>query len=266
MDDWAGVLLSALVGAGVAAVTSPVGVSGAVFLLPLQISLLSVPSPAVTPTNLLFNIVSIPGALVRYSRTAPLRSSLTRIMLLGTLPGVVAGAGLRVYLAPGMGVFKLLIAALLLPLGAWLCLRALTKGSARRERPQPSGRFIAGIALVVGVVGGIYGIGGGSLLSPILVGRGVPVAAVAPAALSSTFLTSIVGAATYVALAVTTGRGDIAPDWVIGISCGLGGLCGGFVGAYLQPLLPEKALLVTLGVLAIVTASIYGVEAVHVGS
>ena len=34
------------------------------------------------------------------------------------------------------------------------------------------------------VVGGIYGIGGGSLLSPILVGRGFPISTVAPAALT----------------------------------------------------------------------------------
>lgn len=47
------------------------------------------------------------------------------------------------------------------------------------------------------MAGGIYKIGGGSLLGPILVGRGAPVATVAPAALASTFVTSIVGAATY---------------------------------------------------------------------
>jgi hypothetical protein len=34
-------------------VTTPLGVSGAVLLLPVQLSILGVPSPAVTPTNLL---------------------------------------------------------------------------------------------------------------------------------------------------------------------------------------------------------------------
>jgi uncharacterized protein len=38
----------------VALVTTPVGVSGAALLLPIQLSILHVPSPAVTPTNLLF--------------------------------------------------------------------------------------------------------------------------------------------------------------------------------------------------------------------
>ena len=42
------------------------GVSGAVLLLPIQLSVLHVPSPAVTPTNLLFNVASTPGGLLRF--------------------------------------------------------------------------------------------------------------------------------------------------------------------------------------------------------
>jgi uncharacterized protein len=117
------------------------------------------------------------------------------------------------------------------------------------------------LALGVGTIGGIYGIGGGSLLSPILVGRGVPVTTVAPAALTSTFVTSLVGAATYLVLALTTSGHDIAPNWMVGIISGLGGLCGGYLGAHLQPFLPEKALRAGLGVSAIVTAVLYAIQA-----
>ena len=49
-------------------VTAPVGVSGAVFLLPVELSVLHVPNHAVTPTNLLYNVVAGPGALLRYLR------------------------------------------------------------------------------------------------------------------------------------------------------------------------------------------------------
>ncbi|MGN2638970.1 TSUP family transporter [Nocardia takedensis] len=244
-----------VVGLAVAVVTAPVGVSGAVFLLPVQISVLSVPSPAVTPTNLLFNVVSIPGALLRYSRRDSLRGPLTRLLLAGTLPGVVGGAVIRVYLLPDADTFKVIAAALLLPLGVWLCLKTAT--GVRGERERPSDRTIGFTALTVGVVGGIYGIGGGSLLSPILAGRGVPLAEVAPAALTSTLLTSIVGAGTYAVLAATTGGVDIAPDWVIGISCGVGGLVGGYLGAHLQPVAPERALRYLLGGLAVATAGLY---------
>ena len=71
------------------------------------------------------------------------------------------------------------------------------------------------LAVGVGVIAGIYGIGGGSLIGPILVSSGFTVAAVAPAALAATFITSVVGALTYGVLAgsrpapsLPTGRPD----------------------------------------------------------
>jgi hypothetical protein len=70
-------------GVVIATVTAPVGVSGAVFLLPVQLSVLNVPSPSVTPTNLLYNLVAVPGALARYRRSGGLRSSLARLLLTG---------------------------------------------------------------------------------------------------------------------------------------------------------------------------------------
>ncbi|MEV0585212.1 sulfite exporter TauE/SafE family protein [Nonomuraea sp. NPDC050310] len=244
----------------IAAVTAPVGVSGAVFLLPVQLSVLQVPSPAVTPTNLLFNVVATPGALLRYGRRGELGGALTRLLVLGTLPGVVAGAVLRVFVLPGGQVFRLLVAGLLLPLGLWLCLRTLRPSKGPAPEPAgPSPRAITTLALAVGVVGGIYGIGGGSLLGPILAGRGLPVTRVAPAALASTFVTSIAGAATYAVLALAT-PGDIAPEWALGLLCGLGGLIGGYLGAHLQPRLPEPGLRLLLGVLAVGVSGVYAVQ------
>jgi uncharacterized membrane protein YfcA len=112
------------------------------------------------------------------------------------------------------------------------------------------------LACVVGCAGGIYGIGGGSILGPILVGRGLPVAVVAPAALASTFVTSVAGAAAFAVLSLT-GTGDIAPDWATGLLCGLGGLIGGYLGAHLQPRLPERGLRLVLGGLAVAVAIMY---------
>ncbi|MFB4298918.1 TSUP family transporter [Actinomadura sp. NTSP31] len=246
-------------GALIAVVTAPVGVSGAVFLLPVQLSLLGVPSPAVTPTNLLFNVVAGPGALVRHHRQGDLGGPLTRLLIAGTLPGVVAGAAIRVFAVPGPTVFRILVGLLLLPLGLWLCARTLRPP--RHPTGRPSTRFITALALAVGTVGGIYGIGGGSILGPVLAGRGMPVAQVAPAALASTFLTSTVGAATYALLSLTA-DGAIAPDWPLGLTCGLGGLVGGYLGARLQPRLPETALRLTLGLLATALAALYLVQTI----
>jgi uncharacterized membrane protein YfcA len=125
----------------------------------------------------------------------------------------------------------------------------------------PSPRAIVGLALIVGVVGGIYGIGGGSILGPILAGLGMPIARVAPAALTSTFVTSAAGAATYWLLAFAA-PGAVAPNWTVGLACGLGGLLGGYAGARLQPRLPERGLRLLLGALAAGLALLYLVDAV----
>jgi hypothetical protein len=255
-------LLAVIAGFVISVVTTPVGVSGAVFLLPVQLSVLDVPNPAVTPTNLLFNVVSGPGALLRYRRRGRLASPLTRLLLLGTLPGVLVGAVVRVFAVPGPGMFRLIVAALLLPLGAWLCVRQPPVAAPDRPAAPMPRRGIIALALGVGTVGGVYGIGGGSILGPILVGRGLPVAIVAPAALASTFVTSIAGAAAFAVLGLT-GRGDIAPDWTIGLLCGLGGLAGGYVGAHLQPRLPERGLRLVLGGLAVAVAIMYAAQAVR---
>lgn len=243
-------------GVVIATVTAPVGVSGAVFMLPVQLSVLSVANPAVTPTNLLYNVIAAPGALLRYRRSGQLLSPLTRLLVLGTAPGVVLGALVRVFLLPGPDTFRLVAGAVLLGLGTWLVRRTLRPP---RASAPLSPRATAGLALAVGVVGGVYGVGGGSILSPLLVGSGMALAVVAPAALASTFLTSVIGAVTYAGLAQVT-SGPVAPDWPVGIACGLGGLVGGYLGARLQPRVPERALRLLLGGLACAVGALYVVQ------
>jgi uncharacterized membrane protein YfcA len=243
-------------GVAIATVTAPVGVSGAVFLLPVQLSVLGVPSPSVTPTNLLYNVVAVPGALARYRRDAALWSDLARRLLTGTVPGVVIGALFRVLLLPDGAVFKALVALFLFPLGVWLLVR--DRRPSRRVTPF-SARVVTALGFGAGLIGGVYGIGGGSLLAPILVASGYLVARVAPAALLSTFVTSCVGAVTYAALALT-GQEAAEPHWLLGVACGLGGLLGGYLGAALQPHLPQRRLRVLLGVLAMALSLAYLID------
>src|SRR5712671_2423489 len=147
----------ALVAAYVIAVlATPAGVSGAVLLLPFQVSVLGTPSPAVTPTNLLYNVVATPGALYRYWRQGQTGDRLAPVLIAGTLPGVIAGSVIRVELLPGPRVFDLVVAAVLMPLGIWL---ALTRPS-RPDDPDRPARLIpipvlVILAAAVGCVGGI---------------------------------------------------------------------------------------------------------------
>jgi len=239
-----------------ALVTTPAGVSGAVLLLPLQLSVLHVASPAVTPTNLLFNVASTPGGLLRFSQEGRLVSPLARLLVTGTMPGVIAGAIIRVELLSGSRAFMFVAAGVLLPLGLWLIL-----GAQRipRDRPTPSQhvrRLIWLLALIVGTIGGIYGIGGGSLLAPILLAAGFSAYEVAPATIAATFLTSVVGIATYQVLQLTQG-GAIAPEWVLGAWIGAGGFAGSYLGARLQRILPETSIRRLLGVIACLVAARY---------
>lgn len=93
------------------------------------------------------------------------------------------------------------------------------------------------LALVVGLIGGIYGIGGGAIIAPFCVSiLGLPVYTVAGAALAGTFLTSIAGVIFYSILATTSVGAtiNVAPDWLLGALFGVGGLLGTYCGAYIQ--------------------------------
>ena len=235
----------------IAVITTPAGVSGAVLLLPFQVSVLGTPSPSVTPTNLLYNVVACPGAMWRYWRQGQTGGTLTWLLLAGTVPGVVAGSIIRVYVLPDPVVFDFVVAAVLIPLGTWLALapvnHAAPTGQARLPRT-----FTGLLAAVAGCVGGIYGIGGGSILAPVLIADGQPTSQVAPAALTSTFVTSLAGVVTFSLLSINH-HGSIAPDWPTGIALGIGGLAGGYVGARMHARMPETLIrrLLALVVVAI---------------
>jgi uncharacterized protein len=235
----------------IAAVAAPAGVSGAVLLLPFQVGVLGTPSPAVTPTNLLYNVIATPGALYRYWRQGQTGGTLAAVLVVGTLPGVVAGSLVRVKLLPEPRVFDLVVASVLLPLGCWLALASARHGDHRSF--HLSWPVLVLIAAAVGCVGGIYGIGGGSILAPILIGTGRPAAQVAPAALASTLVTSVAGVVTFMILSAQA-HGPVAPNWPTGIALGVGGLVGSYVGARLQSRLPDLLIRRLLGVLEIAIA------------
>ena len=241
----------------IAAITTPAGVSGAVLLLPFQVSVLGTPSPSVTPTNLLYNVVATPGALYRYWRQGQTGGRLALLLIAGTLPGVIAGSVIRVKLLPGPHVFDLVVAAVLIPLGTWLALARAKRPSAQghpgRQIPSPA---LVALSVAVGCVGGIYGIGGGSILAPILIGSGRKPSEVAPAALASTFVTSAGGVVAFTILSLHQ-HVSVAPDWPVGIALGLGGLAGGYTGARIQSRMPDLLIRRTLGVLVIAIGAYY---------
>jgi uncharacterized membrane protein YfcA len=113
--------------------TSMGGVSGAFLLLPFQVSVLGFISPAVSPTNLIFNIVAIPSGVYRYIREGRMAWPLTWVIILGTLPGVVIGAILRIKYLPDARPFKLFVGCVLLYIGARMLYELVSKTSSAQK-------------------------------------------------------------------------------------------------------------------------------------
>ena len=113
-----------------------------------------------------------------------------------------------------------------------------------------------------GLVGGIYGIGGGAIMSPFLVSLfGLPVYVVAGATLCATALTSFAGVACYWLLAPFHAGIAVAPDWRLGLLIGLGGMCGMYAGARCQKFVPAAVIKVMLVLVLCFTALRYLLQA-----
>lgn len=270
--------------------TSMGGISGAFLLLPFQVSVLGFTSPAVSPTNLTYNIFAIPGGVYRYFREKRMVWPLVGVIAAGTLPGIGLGAVVRVTLFPDPRVFKFLVGILLLylavrtvqdargkdrdgkkksplkdaPTAAHVTTRKVSmrsieygfNGEAHAFRPAP----LFFLSLIVGIVSGVYGIGGGAIMAPFLVSWfRLPIHTVAGATLSCTFLASVVGVVFYTLVAPAFAESGLAvtPDWLLGALFGIGGLAGTYCGARLQKRIPARAIKVILAVCLTVIAARY---------
>ncbi len=263
--------------------TSMVGISGAFLLMPFQMSVLGYAGPSASATNLVFNLYATPGGVWRYMRDGRMAWPLARLVILGTLPGVVAGFYLRTLVLPDAARFRIFVGAVMLYL-AWRLLSAFVPWAKRRPAPAFAtadslrlarsdwqrmefalGDHACGfsvpamlaLAFIVGIIGGTYGIGGGAIIAPFCIAVfHLPVAVVAGAALAGTFATSVIGVIVYSVLPLP-GGGHAAPDWLLGSLFGLGGLVGMYLGAATQKHVPQQALKIGLGLLLCGLGSAY---------
>ena len=105
---------------------------------------------------------------------------------------------------------------------------------------NPACMFI--LAFIVGIIGGAYGIGGGSIIAPFCVAIfQLPVYTIAGAALMATFITSFAGAIFFTIIPVTGGVSAM-PDWPLGILFGVGGFIGMYLGARAQKFVPQRVI------------------------
>ena len=78
----------------------------------------------------------------------------------------------------------------------------------------------------------------------------------APAALASTFVTSVAGVITFTILAIHQ-HGTVAPDWPTGIALGVGGLAGAYTGARIQSRMPDVLIRRLVGILVVAIGARY---------
>jgi uncharacterized membrane protein YfcA len=86
---------------------------------------------------------------------------------------------------------------------------------------------------------------------------GLPVYTVAGAALMGTFVTSVAGVAFYQAIAPFYSNMSVAPDWLLGILFGMGGMFGMYLGARFQKFVPARAIKWMLAGIIVFTALKY---------
>lgn len=225
---------------------SMVGISGAFLLMPFQLSVLGYAGPSASATNLIYNLVSIPGPVWRYRQEGRLWWRLGLIIAAGGIPGTWLGAWVRTHHLAVPADFEIFVALVLFYLGARMLVDVLRPSpqneAGKRQLPLPSIPALLAASCMVGIIGTIYGIGGGSFMVPILVTFfRLPVSAVAGATLMATLLTSVFAILGYLSLPAPAGVTAL-PDWSLGALFGIGGLVGGNLGARFQRHVPQKAL------------------------
>jgi len=266
------VLVPPLVAMAISFFTSMGGVSGAFLILPFQVSVMGYTSPSVSATNFVYNIVGIPSGVARYIKEGRMHWPLAWAIVAGTLPGVFLGYYLRVLFFPDPGRFKVFVGCVLLYVGARLLIDARKKGGGKDMKAGGRGEIrniaagllrlefeflgethrvstasLFALALVVGVIGGTYGIGGGAIIAPFCVAvLRLPVYTVAGAALLGTLITSVAGVAFY---SVIPSAYETSPDWLLGLLFGAGGFVGMYLGARAQKHMPQRFIKVMLGAL-----------------
>jgi len=276
------ILIPPLVAFGISFFTSMGGVSGAFLLLPFQMSVLGFTSPSVTSTNFLFNVTGTPGGVYRYARECRFVWPVAILIVTGIIPGVLLGYYVRVTYLPDPKTFKFFVGCVLMLIALKLLKEAFNgKAAATLENCAITDRVeeasievkttrfnfkdatysfataqLTGLALAVGIIGGVYGIGGGAIIAPFLITVfRLPVYAIAGAVLLGTFVSSLAGVTFYSLIPI---NGAVAaPDWLLGILFGAGGLMGMYLGARVQKYAPEKWIKLMLGTVIIIVASKY---------
>jgi len=135
------IFIPPLVAFSISFFTSMGGISGAFLLLPFQMSVLGFTSPSVTATNFLYNVTGTPAGVYRYAKeiwTQTVTENETACSLSDKVEKASIGISDSRFVFKGIN-------------------HSFSTG------------ILLMLAMSVGIVGGVYGIGGGSIIAPFLI-------------------------------------------------------------------------------------------------
>jgi len=281
-------LVPMLIGLAVSVLSSPAGISGGFLILPICVNFFNFSGLAVSPTNFIFNIVALPSGLWRLHREKRLMWRLGGILMLGSLPGIFAGTVIRATWLKDPTGFKIFVALVLSALALNLFFALLQRNSltAKAEKQfsknlnrQPQNLKVKcqgstmtyqfggetftislpkliTMSLLIGLVGGIYGLGGAAMIAPLLISQfHLPIYVVNGASLLAGWAGALFGLFSYTVFwPFVSGQPAISPDFRLGLLFGLGGMMGVYVGSAIQKYLPPQPLKIMMFLLISIMA------------
>jgi uncharacterized membrane protein YfcA len=241
---------------GVAAALT--GVGGGIFIVPLLNLVYGFAMTVATGTSLATILITSIASTVNYVKQKRVYFKIGLILALATAPGAYAGSELvtlslvRAWLGPIFGVFLLIVAMQMIT-------KAVSIKSEERCTEKNPGfettlfgnrkKLLIGFCLGFfgGVASGLLGVGGGSILVPIMCyALDFPIHFSIPTSMFIMIFTSISGVTSHVQ------QGYVNPIYAIYL--GLGSVVGAQVGAYASKKLSGRNLLLVFAVMLIVAS------------
>lgn len=258
-----GILLF-LIGIAGGAIGSVVGLGGGIIIVP---SLLFVGTytdllPSVTPqtvvgTSMLILIVIGLSSTLAYMKQKKVDYQAGLIFFIGSGPGAYLGAVINDYLESDL--FYIFFGIFIIFVSIILSIRKYLKPSSREYRNLRSYKTETGeklsysyhpifgivLAFIVGIFSGLFGIGGGSLLVPMmLILFRFPTPVAVATSMFLVFLSSMVGSIAHIRL------GNV--EWLWALWLVPGAWCGGKIGAFLNKRLADQTVINILRLLLVV--------------
>ncbi|GGK22019.1 UPF0721 transmembrane protein YunE [Caldalkalibacillus thermarum] len=257
-------MLLMIVGLVAGTIGSLVGLGGGVFIVPALIYLCIIyPDMQVSPqmavgTSLVVVTVTALSSTLSYLKQKKVDVGCALLFFLASGPGAMVGAYINRFMEIkhfnlSFGLFMILM-ALLLAVKGKLSKKDISWGVTKRYHDPQSGEEYAygyhrglglAIAFLVGMLSGLFGIGGGSLFVPAMILLfHFPVQVAAATSMFIIFLSSILGSATHYYF------GHI--DWWLVLGLAPGAWIGGRLGAYISTKMKAKGIELLLRLMLVI--------------